>query len=104
MLRPLPEQKTLLYFVSGLTPSGFDNQAQLTATVNAAIRSNVTINPIDARGLLAEAPLGGANVASPSGLGAFTGVAGATRRDRFERSQDTLHGMAKDTGGTTHFN
>ena len=60
MLRPLPEQKTLIYFASGLRLNGTDNQAQLRATVNAAIRANVTLNPIDARGLVATAPLGDA--------------------------------------------
>lgn len=99
MLKPLPEQKTLLYFVSGISPNGLDNQAQMTATVNAAIRGNVTINPIDARGLTAEAPLGGANVASPAGLGMLTGAGAAARRDRFAQSQDALYGLAKDTGG-----
>ena len=53
MLRPLPEQKTLIYFASGLRLNGADNQAQMRATVNAAIRANVTLNPIDARGLVA---------------------------------------------------
>jgi len=104
MLKPLAEQKTLLYFVSGLTLSGLDNQAQLSATVNAAIRANVSVNPIDARGLVAEAPLGGANVPSPAGIGAFNGAVAQGRRDRFERSQDTLYSIAKDTGGTALFN
>lgn len=103
MLKPLAEQKTLMYFVSGLNLSGLDNQAQLSATVNAAIRSNVSINPIDARGLVAEAPLGGANVPSPAGIGAFNGSTAQARRDRFDRSQDTLYAMAKDTGGTALF-
>ena len=61
MLRPLPEQKTLLYFASGMRLNGSDNQAQLRATVNAAIRANVTLNPIDARGLVATPPLGDAS-------------------------------------------
>jgi VWFA-related protein len=103
MLKVVPQRKTLMYFVSGLTLSGLDNQAQLSATINAAIRSNVSVNPIDARGLVAAAPLGGANVPSPAGLGMFTGSAVHALRDRFERSQDVLHGMAKDTGGTALF-
>ena len=45
MLRPLPEQKSLVYFASGLRLNGTDNQAQLRATVNAAIRANVTLHP-----------------------------------------------------------
>jgi VWFA-related protein len=60
MLKGLPEQKTLLYFASGLRLNGTDNQAQLRATVNAAIRANVTLNPIDARGLVAMPPMGDA--------------------------------------------
>jgi VWFA-related protein len=103
LLKPLPEQKTLLFFVSGLSRNGLDNQAQLTATVNAALRANVSINPIDARGLVAEAPLGGADVPSPAGLGLFTGAAGQARRDRFAASQDALYSLAKDTGGEARF-
>jgi VWFA-related protein len=99
MLKPLPEQKTLLFFVSGLNRSGLDNQAQMTATVNAALRANVSINPIDARGLVAEAPLGGADVPSPAGIGMLTGAAAQSRRDRFAASQDSLYSLAKDTGG-----
>ena len=53
MLRPLPEQKSLIYFASGLRLNGVDNQAQLRATTNAAIRANVALIPIDARGLVA---------------------------------------------------
>ena len=65
MLRPLPEQKSLIFFASGLRLNGTDNQAQLRATVNAAIRSNVTIHTIDARGLVATPPLGDATRPSP---------------------------------------
>ena len=60
MLRPFPEQKALIYFGSGLRLNGTDNTAQLRATTNAAIRSNVTIHPVDARGLVATPPLGDA--------------------------------------------
>ncbi len=52
--------KTLIYLGSGLRLNGADNMAQLRATVNAAVRSNVTINPIDTRGLVASPPLGDA--------------------------------------------
>jgi VWFA-related protein len=104
MLRAMPERKTLLYFASGLALSGLDNHAQLSAAVNAALRANVTINPIDTRGLVAEPPLGGANVASPGGLTAFTGQAAQGRQDRFDRSQDTLMAMAGDTGGKAFLN
>ena len=67
MLRPLPDQKSLVYFSSGLRLNGVDNQAQLRATTNAAIRANVSIFPVDARGLVASAPLGDATRPSPDG-------------------------------------
>ena len=103
MLRPLPEQKALIYFASGLRLNGADNQAQLRATVNAAIRANVTINPIDARGLVAQAPLGDATRPSPGGIGMFSGQLAQNAMTNFQRSQDTLFALAKDTGGKAMF-
>jgi VWFA-related protein len=103
MLKGLPEQKTLLYFASGLRLNGADNQAQLRATVNAAIRANVTLNPIDARGLVALPPLGDATQRSPGGLSMFTGGMAAQVMGNFQRSQDTLYALAKDTGGKAMF-
>ena len=58
MLGQLSEKKSLIYFASGLRLNGLNNQAQLHATINAAIRAGVSFWPIDARGLVAEAPLG----------------------------------------------
>ncbi len=82
MLRPFPEQKALVYFASGLRLNGTDNNAQLRATTNAAIRANVTINPVDARGLVALAPLGDATQRSPGGIGMFTGQMAHERDER----------------------
>src|SRR5579862_3925077 len=67
MLGSLPEKKALIYFNSGITRNGTDNQAQMTATVNASLKNNVSIYPIDARGLVASAPLGDATKGSPGG-------------------------------------
>jgi VWFA-related protein len=103
MLRSLPEQKSLVYFASGLRLNGVDNQAQLRATTNAAIRANVAIFPVDARGLVAEAPLGDATRASPGGIGMFTGQLANAAVSNFQRSQDTLYSLAKDTGGKAMF-
>jgi VWFA-related protein len=103
MLRPLPERKTLIYFASGLRLNGSDNQAQLRATVNAALRANVTLNPIDARGLVAQPPLGDASRPSPGGLGMFTGRLAEAAAGTFQRSQDTLFALARDTGGRAMF-
>jgi VWFA-related protein len=103
MLRSLPEQKSLVYFASGLRLNGVDNQAQLRATTNAAIRANVAIFPVDARGLVAEAPLGDATRASPGGIGMFSGQLANAGMTNFQRSQDTLYSLAKDTGGKALF-
>src|SRR4029450_12066848 len=94
MLRPLPEQKTLLYFTSGLRLNGTDNMAQLRATENAAVRAQVSINPGDARGLVAQAPRGQAM---------FTGQLAMNQINTLQRSQDALYSLAKDTGGVSQF-
>ena len=99
MLGQLNEKKALIYFASGLRLNGLDNQAQLRATVNAAIRANVALFPIDARGLVAQAPLGDATHGSPGGLAMYTGGSAMAMMNGFQRSQDTLYALAADTGG-----
>jgi VWFA-related protein len=99
MLRPLPEQKSLVFFTVNLSLNGTDNNAQMRATVNAAIRANVQIFPVDARGLIARAPLGNANQRSAGGLGMFSGALAQQAITRLQQSQDTLFALAKDTGG-----
>ncbi len=94
-----PEKKALIYFSSGVNKTGIENQSQLKATVNAAVRSNVSFYPVDARGLVAEAPAGDASVASPRGTGILTGTSQAGRRATFNDSQETLSTLASDTGG-----
>ena len=73
----LPEKKALVYFASGMQLNGIDNQAQLHATVNAAIRGNVAFYPVDARGLVASAPIGDATQASQGGQAMFSGSSAA---------------------------
>jgi VWFA-related protein len=99
MLGSLSEKKSLIYFASGLRLNGTDNQAQLHATLNAAIRAGVSIWPVDARGLVAQAPLGDATRGSPGGIAMYTGGSAQAMMTNFQRSQDTLWAMAKDTGG-----
>ncbi len=99
MLSSLPEKKALVYFASGMALSGTDNQAQLRATVNAAIRGNVAFYPVDARGLVASAPMGDATKASPGGQGMFSGNSQRASRNTFQSQQDTLYTLAADTGG-----
>jgi hypothetical protein len=99
MLKGINEQKSLVYFASGLRLNGTDNQAQLRATVNAAIRANVEFFPVDARGLVATFALGDATRASPGGIGTFSGTTAMANITNFQRSQDSLYALAADTGG-----
>jgi len=99
MLGTLNEKKALVYFASGMTRNGLDNQAQLQATVNAALRANVSFYPIDARGLVASAPLGDATKASPGGSGMYTGSSARSSQSNFQGQQETLFTLASDTGG-----
>jgi VWFA-related protein len=103
MLAGMNEKKSLIYFASGLRLNGVDNQAQLRATVDAAVRSGVTFWPVDARGLVASAPLGDATQGSPGNQGMYTGAAAQARTDNFQQSQDTMYSLAADTGGKALF-
>jgi VWFA-related protein len=99
MLGSLNEKKALVYFASGMTRNGVDNQAQLQATINAAIRANVSFYPIDARGLVATAPLGDATKGSPGGQGMYSGSSARSAQSKFQGQQETLYTLAADTGG-----
>jgi VWFA-related protein len=103
MLGRLAEKKALIYFASGMTLNGVDNQAQLRATENAAIRANVAFWTIDARGLVASAPMGDATRGSPGGSGAYTGAGAMAMASSLQRSQDALYAIATDTGGKAMF-
>ena len=99
LLGHIHEKKSLIYFASGLRLNGLNNQSQLQATINSAIRAGVSLWPGDARGLVAQAPLGDAAVASPGGVGAYTGVSAMNATSNLQRSQDTLWTLGADTGG-----
>jgi VWFA-related protein len=103
MLSQLNEKKSLIYFASGLRLNGIDNQAQLHATVDAAIRAGVSFWPVDARGLVAQAPLGDATQGSPGNSGVYSGTAAIANTTNFQQSQDTLYALAGDTGGKALF-
>jgi len=103
MLGNLNEKKSLIYFADGLRLNGVDNQAQLHATIDDAIRAGVSFWPIDARGLVAGAPLGDATQGSPGNAGMYTGAAALAVTSNFQQSQDTLFALAGDTGGKALF-
>jgi len=99
MLGLLNEKKSLIYFAGGMRLNGVDNQAQMHATVDAAIKAGVSFWPIDARGLVAQAPLGDATQGSQGNSGIYTGAAANAVTANFQYSQDTLYSLAADTGG-----
>ena len=103
LLGHLNEKKVLVYFANGLQLNGVDNQAQLHATVDAAIRAGVSFWPVDARGLVADAPLGDATKGSPGGIAVYNGTAEQAAQANFQQSQDTLYSLAGDTGGKALF-
>jgi VWFA-related protein len=103
MLEQINEKKSLLYFSSGLRLNGNDNQAQLHATVDAAVKAGLSFWPIDARGLVAQPPLGDATQGSSGNSGMYSGTAAQATNDRLQQSQDTLYSLAADTGGKAFF-
>jgi VWFA-related protein len=103
MLEQMTEKKSLVYFASGLRLNGVDNIAQLHATIDAAVRAGVSFWPVDARGLVASAPLGDATQGNAGNVGMYSGTAAQASTDRFQQSQDTMYSLAADTGGKALF-
>jgi VWFA-related protein len=94
-----PEKKALVYISSGIQKNGVDNQSQLRATVNTAIRANVAFYPIDARGLSALVPGGDATQAGATGTKLYNGSGQRSVKENFNNQQETLASLAIDTGG-----
>jgi VWFA-related protein len=94
-----PEKKALIYISSGIQKNGVDNQSQLRATVNTAVRANVAFYPIDARGLSALVPGGDATQAGAVGNNLYSGAGQRALRENFHNQQETLATLALDTGG-----
>ncbi len=99
-LSALQQKKAILYFSSGMQRNGSDNQIELRKAINAAVRANVAIYPVDSRGLQAIVPGGAANQASRGGVTAFSGRGVAQQFANLGAQQETLQALAQDTGGT----
>ncbi|MEJ2008600.1 MAG: VWA domain-containing protein [Acidobacteriota bacterium] len=99
LLRPVPGRKSVIHFSSGIEQTGVDNEAQLQATVDAANRADVSFYTLDARGLMAMPPGGGASSASPSGTAIYTASAVSSEISSLHNSRETLSTLASDTGG-----
>jgi VWFA-related protein len=94
-----PEKKALVYISSGIQKNGVDNQSQLEATINTAVRANVAFYPIDARGLSALIPSGDATQQGAVGNELYNGSGQNSTKSNFNNQQETLATLAIDTGG-----
>ena len=89
-LTPIQQKKAIIYFSSGMQRSGSDNQIELRDAVNAAVRANVAIYPVDSRGLQAMVPGGSARQGSRGGVGAFSGRGVRRQFTQLAAQQETL--------------
>jgi VWFA-related protein len=99
----ISQKKSIIYFSNGITQSGTDNQSALRAATAAAVKNNVSIYPLDVRGLQAFPPGGEARNASLHGQSAYNGSAVFNDLNSNAASQETLSTLADDTGGKAFF-
>jgi VWFA-related protein len=102
-LGKISQKKSIVYFSNGITQSGIDNQSALRATTASAVKANVSIYPMDIRGLQALPPGGEAQSASLHGVSAYSGQSIINDLNSNASSQDTLATLASDTGGKAFF-
>ncbi|MGB7132664.1 MAG: VWA domain-containing protein, partial [Candidatus Sulfotelmatobacter sp.] len=98
-LSHLQQKKSLIYFSSGMDRTGIENQSELRAATNAAVRSNMAIYTMDLRGLQALVPGGEAQSASLRGTAPYSGQATLNALNSNFTTQETLVTLASDTGG-----
>lgn len=98
-LSHLQQKKSLIYFSSGMDRTGIENQSELRAATNAAVRSNLSIYTMDLRGLQALVAGGEAQNASMRGTSAYSGQSTINALNSNFTTQETLVTLASDTGG-----
>jgi VWFA-related protein len=98
-LSHVDEKKSLIYFSSGMDRTGIENQSELHAAINAAVRANMSIYTMDIRGLQAIVPGGEAQNASLRGTSPYSGQATINALNSNFTTQETLVTLAGDTGG-----
>ncbi len=102
-LGKITQKKSLIYFSNGISQTGTDNQSALRSATAAAVKNNVSIYPVDVRGLQAFPPGGEAQNASLHGQSAYNGNAVLNDLGGNAASQETLSTLAADTGGKAFF-
>jgi len=98
-MKDIQQKKSVIYFSSGMTKTGVENQAALRTAINRAIRANVALYTMDLRGLQAIVPGGEAQSASLRGTSPYSGASVRSAFDSNFDSQETLSTLAADTGG-----
>ena len=98
-LSHLQQKKSLIYFSSGMDRTGIENQSELRAATNAAVRANLAIYTMDLRGLQALVAGGEAQNASLRGTSAYSGQSSINSLNSNFTTQETLVTLASDTGG-----
>jgi VWFA-related protein len=102
-LGKISQKKAIIYFSNGISQSGVDNQSALRAATASAVKANVSIYPVDIRGLQAFPPGGEAQNASLHGQSAYNGAAVLNDLSSNAATQETLSTLAEDTGGKAFF-
>jgi VWFA-related protein len=102
-LAPIQQKKSVVYYSNGMAGASTDNQVALRAAIDRAVKANLAVYPVDARGLQAVVPGGEARQASAAGTDTFSGLALRRQFDQQITSQDTLSSLASDTGGRPFF-
>ncbi len=98
--RDVTGRKALVYFSAGLQSRGVENDEQMRWTIDTCNRANMSVYSVDARGLVAMSPGGGAQRSGGRGAGIFTGGAGLDQMSNLVESQNGLVTLAAETGGT----
>ncbi len=98
-LSHVEQKKSLIYISNGMTRTGLENQSELRAATNAAVRANMSIYTLDITGLEAIVPGGEAQNASLRGVSVYSGATTMNAMNANFASQETLVTLAGDTGG-----
>src|SRR4029079_15694163 len=98
-LSGIQQKKSVIYFSSGMSQSGNDNQVELKRTVDRAIRAHVSFYAADLRGLVALPAGGEARQARAVGTSPFSGASMTGAISSLSSSQDTLTTMSEDNSG-----
>jgi VWFA-related protein len=98
-LSHVQQKKSLIYFSSGIDRTGIENESELRAATNAAVRANLAFYTMDIRGLQALVAGGEAQNASLRGTSPYSGQSTLNALNSNFTTQETLVTLAADTGG-----